>query len=311
MSPVKPCSPIDVQLQSVLLATDFSPVSEKPLQHAVALARHYGAKLFLFHVVGSLGLTLAGPDASLAARTLAWKEAALLERKLVLSGALRDLRHQVIIREGDIRQELEKVIRQEHIDLVVVGTHSRKGVRRLVLGSVAEQIFRCASCLVLTVGPLSPVQSAVEASRTRPVLFATDFSAASLRALPYAASFAGQRGTRLALLHVLSPVPHLEGNRWYTAGDVENLRTEVQQTARRRLGELTARLGLTVDPLLMAEFGEPAEGILRAADALHAEVITLGLKGQSAFDSLAHLRWSIAYQVACAAACPVLTIRDG
>ena len=57
----------DIELKSVLIATDFSEASEKALRHALAIARHYGAKLYLAHVVSSLAYTLVGPDAVVAA----------------------------------------------------------------------------------------------------------------------------------------------------------------------------------------------------------------------------------------------------
>jgi len=56
----------DILLKSVLVATDFSEASDKALRHALAIARHYGAKLYLAHVVSSLGFTLVGPDAVVA-----------------------------------------------------------------------------------------------------------------------------------------------------------------------------------------------------------------------------------------------------
>jgi nucleotide-binding universal stress UspA family protein len=163
----------------------------------------------------------------------------------------------------------------------------------------------------VTVGPHSPIEAVVESAETvRPFLFATDFSEPSLRALPYAVSFANQRRTKLALLHMLSPVPHLDGNAWYTASDVERMRRGAQLTTRKHLEELTARADLAVEPAFLAEFGEPADGILRTAGALHAEVIVMGLKSRTHVDTLSHLPWSSAYRVVCGAACPVLTVRD-
>jgi nucleotide-binding universal stress UspA family protein len=138
-----------VQIKSILVATDFSPASEKPLRHAVAIVRHYGSKFFLMHVVSSLRFTRAGPDAVAAAAEAAWRDAQQVELELVAGGELTGLDHQVIVRDGEIWTELERVIMQEGIDMVVIGTHSRKGLVKLVLGSVAEQIFRHASCLGL------------------------------------------------------------------------------------------------------------------------------------------------------------------
>ena len=114
-----------------------------------------------------------------------------MEDNLAKRGTLAGVRHEVIVRQGDLWVELEKIIDQEHVDMVVIGTHGRHGLGKLVLGSVAEQIFRHADCLVLTVGPGSFQDAPFDGSRViRPFLFATDFGVASRHALPYAISFA-------------------------------------------------------------------------------------------------------------------------
>ncbi len=301
-----------IQISSVLVATDFSHASEKPMRHALAISRHYGAQIYLMHVVSSLGFTLAGPDSVAAASGLAWKDMREFERRLVESGKLAGLRHHVIVSDGDVWTEVEKIISQEHIDVVVLGTHSRKGLVRLVLGSVAERIFRHASCLVLTVGPNSPSDADLENTGIiRPLLFPTDFGEASLRALPYAISFANQRRSKLVLLHMLSLAEKLEDNRWRTPADIAQLEEDEQAATRRRLKGL---IGHTPAPgfasEFTAEFGEPAEGILRAAETLNAEGIIMGLNRRSHIEMISHLPWSTAYEVVCRAVCPVLTVRN-
>jgi nucleotide-binding universal stress UspA family protein len=89
----------DIQLKSVLVATDFSLSSGKALRHGLNIAQYFHAKLYLFHVVSSLGLTIAGPQAIATSTTLALKDAMLLERRLVATGWLKGLRHQVIVRK--------------------------------------------------------------------------------------------------------------------------------------------------------------------------------------------------------------------
>jgi nucleotide-binding universal stress UspA family protein len=75
-------------------------------------------------------------------------------------GGLR--KYEWMIREGNVWEQLELSIRLKRIEAVIVGTHARAGIGRLVLGSVAEQIFRQADCLVLTVGPGSREDSLIE-----------------------------------------------------------------------------------------------------------------------------------------------------
>jgi nucleotide-binding universal stress UspA family protein len=188
---------VDVQLKSILVASDFTPVSEKALRHAVAIARYFGSKLYFMHVVNALGLSMVGPEAIARATQLAWRDSRLAQSRLEASGLLDGIPHELVMTDGEIWEEIEQVIHQNQIEMLVIGTHSRTGLSKLMLGSVAEQIFRHATCPVLSVGPHAPSDdSAVSTTTQRPLLFPTDFGENSLAALPYALSFAQQRRTR-------------------------------------------------------------------------------------------------------------------
>jgi len=302
----------DIVLKSVLIATDFSEASDKALRHALAIARHYGAKLYLAHVVSSLGFTIAGPDAVNIATEIVLRDAGELENRLVQNGALAGLPHEVIIRQGNVWDELEAIIRQEQIELVIIGTHARRGLGKLLLGSVAEHTFRHAGCLVLTVGPGSLQDSPVGSARAiRPFLFATNFSGPSLRALPYAISSANHFGTKLVLLHVVPAVPMPEGVDLPTADDVIEMREKVRVTSLRRLEDLTLQNPkLAVTPEFMVEFGSPSEEILKAANTFKADAIILGLHRSTHIGTASHLPWATAYEVVCGAGCSVLTVRN-
>jgi len=301
----------DIQLKSVLIATDFSEASDKAARHALAIARHYGAKLYLAHVVSSLGFTLVGPDAVNLAAEIVSRDARELESRLVQSGALSGLSHEVIVRQGNVWDELDKVIDQEQIELVVIGTHARRGMGKLLLGSVAERIFRHAGCLVLTVGPGSLQDSPVGSGRAiRPFLFATDFSEPSLRALPYAISAANHFGTQLVLLNVMSEIP-TPSNLLPTASDVVQMQEKARANSLCRLKELASQNAkLTVAPEFVVELGAPAEKILEVASTLKSDAIILGLHRKTRIGAAAHMPWATAYEVACDACCSVLTVRN-
>src|SRR5207248_11055703 len=102
---------------------------------------------------------------------------------------------------------LERLIERHEIDLFVLGTHGRQGLSKLVMGSAAEEIFRRARCPVLTVGPKA-ARDPGNFENWKTILFATDFSAGSLKALPYALSLAEENEAKLILLHLvpLDPV---------------------------------------------------------------------------------------------------------
>ena len=302
----------DIHLKSVLFATDFSEASEKALRHALAIARHYGAKLYLVHVVSSLGLTMVGPDAVTMSAEIITRDAAELENRLVQSGALTAVPHELIVRQGIVWDELDKIVDQEQIELVIIGTHARRGLGKLLLGSVAEHIFRHESCLVLTVGPGSLPDSPLGSGRAiRPFLFATDFSEASLHALPYAISSANHFGTKLILLHVISETPMPEGLLLPSAGDVMQMREKARLSNLRWLEELlcqTPKLAATPD--FVVEFGGPAEKILQTANRLKCDAIILGLHRSAHISAASHMPWATAYEVVCGACCAVLTVRN-
>jgi nucleotide-binding universal stress UspA family protein len=299
-------------LRSVLLATDFSEASTKPLHHALAIARHYHAKFYLAHVVSALGFTIAGAQAKGLAFEAAEREAHRLKEELIAGQALVGLEHEFIIREGDTWTELDAIIRQKSVDLVVIGTHGRGSLEKLLLGSVAEQIFRHADCPVLTVGPHSRAKSPLEDAREmRPFLFATDFSAHSLGALPHAISFADHFKAKLCFLHVAPVVPIPEGFHWSKTGDLPEMREDARRKALGRFEELAPRYAaLSIPPEFQVEFGKPGERILHAAKTLKADAIIMGLHHSGHAEVASHMPWETAYQVVSAAACSVLTVRS-
>ncbi len=101
-------SALDLRLKSVLLATDLSPTSAKSLHHALAIARHYRAKLYVAHVVSPVPYLMAGPEALELAHEGASGEAQQLQRDLLHDGSLNGLDHVFIIRSGGIWEESSK-----------------------------------------------------------------------------------------------------------------------------------------------------------------------------------------------------------
>ena len=304
---------MDAGLKSVLIATDFSKASAKPLRHALAIARHYGAKFYLTHVLSSLGYTLAGPQALELASEAAARDMQQLEHDLIENGSLAGLDHEFIVRQGQVWEELQTVIAQKQVDLVVIGTHGRPSLEKLLLGSVAEQIFRHADCLVLTVGPGSLLDSPLKNPRAfRPFLFATDFGPASLHALPRAISFANHFGVKLVLLHVAPIAPLPEGFHWSsTTGDVTQMQEDARWTALKRLEKLIdENAPLRVPPEIVVKFGMPGKMILHTAQTLGADLIVMGLHRSGYIHTASHLPWDTAYHVVCGATCPVLTVRS-
>jgi len=277
-------------LKSILVAYDFSDASRKPLHHASSIARHFGAKLHVAYVVSSIGYGIAGPEAQQLAYEGSQKDARRLEGELLECGELSGVEYEFIVREGDIWDQLRSVIQEYQIDGVVVGTHARRGLGRLLLGSVAEQIFRQADCAVLTVGPGSRERSLVQEGVSPTFVFATDFRDASLQALRPAAAFAHHFGALLVVLHILPAAPIPEGFHWSTTGDLSGMRQQAHLASQNLFERLIApHVPATVKTEFRISFGKPAEQILHARHTSKVDLLVLGLNPTKHAESGSHL----------------------
>ncbi len=292
--------------RSILVATDFSEASEKALRYSLALARFYESKFCLAHVVSSLGLTMAGPDAIAACEEAASREAADLEDSLIRTGALTGIQHKFLVRQGELWPELREIIWEESTDLLVVGTHGRHGMTKLFFGSAAEQIFRQADCPVLTFGPHTDGRPWFGTSSThRTFLFATDFGPASLHGLPQAIAAANQFRAKLAFLSIVPAVPSSTGEA------MTDWQEDVHMRTQQRLTELADNAELDLRPELYAEFESGrlvSEKILETADKLRADLIIMGLHDSAYAGVISHLDLATTYDVVCQAGSPVLTV---
>jgi nucleotide-binding universal stress UspA family protein len=136
-------------IKTILYPTDFSPPSGCALDMAFALARDHGARLVLLHVLPPFIATETYlPPSPQECRDEAWTE---LRQLYESNPKARELRVATQIGEGDPAREILRVAADTDADLIVMGTHGRTGLRRLLMGSVAEQVLRRAPCPVLTV----------------------------------------------------------------------------------------------------------------------------------------------------------------
>ncbi|HEY3928588.1 MAG TPA: universal stress protein [Candidatus Koribacter sp.] len=301
---------LHVHPKSILIATDLAPESRNAMRHALALARHFGAKLHIAHVVSSMGFTLAGPDVLAAAHDVACRDLAEYEMHLNALGALSGIRCDVAVRDGEIWPQLQQLIAEDDVELVVIGTHGRRGLGRLLLGSVAETIIRCAPCPVVTVGPSFEESGVENVRQPRPVIFAANFEPASIEALPYLVNFAVERKCPLVLLHVIQHFPEPERGKWDSVDATLDRHRDALASAERKLEGLMrshARFCPTFDCRVM--WGKPADEILMLASELRADAIAMGLHRSTHPEAITHFRSTIAYEVVCHAPCAVFTAR--
>ena len=133
-----------IRIAKILYPTDFSSYSNQAYFHAIALAENHGASLTVLFVYNPDGTP--GPEGNESADRDFWRSQ--LEQIRPTDPSI-PVRH--VFLEGDPATEIVRYGRDATMDLIVMGTHGRTGLERLLLGSVAEKVLRDASCSVLVV----------------------------------------------------------------------------------------------------------------------------------------------------------------
>lgn len=292
-----------IQLNNILFATDFSQCANAALPYAIAMAQRYGSTL-------QAAYTLPDADRMVIMAPETWPliaEEDTIRTELYieqLEQQLQKLPHCILTPKGEVADALTQIIDKNQIDLLVLGTHGRAGVDKLLMGSVAEEIYRRATCPVLSVGPNASRKLNGEI-QFQQILFATDFGRDSIAALAYAVSLAEEDDARLVLLHVVEQPE---------AGfaDVE----DVKLTLLNRLRELVppeaeARCHAECRLEFGHQFARPSTRILEVAKTQAADLIVLGVRKAHRVPGLATHLTSTTAQILTLAECPVLTVRDG
>jgi nucleotide-binding universal stress UspA family protein len=284
------------KLGNVLYLTDFSPTSESAIKYVRAIAEQFDSQIFIAHIIETPEYRFVPPE-GWAVVDHATDDAARRQLQLV-EKRLAGVPHQVLLRHGEVWRAASEMIKIHDIRLIVVGSHGRTGLRRFLMGSVAEEIFRHASCPVLTVGP-GVARENFRDSRVSRVVLATDFGPGSLAAIPHALSLIKEFGSRLMLLHVIKPPTSPEESLEYLQLESENKLRELlkEQGAPSTSAEIAVRLG------------DPREEITRFAREKKADLVILGLKRDLEHVGMAtHVSRATAHAVVCSAPCPVLSI---
>jgi len=191
-----------VRFQKILCPVDFFKPSKQAFQYAVKLAANYEARVHALHVVAPVIPAAYGAPFSAQDLTADLeKESKRLLQKLQTEAGKSGVRVTTEVRLGDIDIEIRRAVDAQKADLVVMGTHGRRGFERLVMGSVAERMLRHCPIPLITVGPGR--KGASTPPDIRRILVTTDFSAGTRDAVEYALSIAQECQAKVTLLHVL------------------------------------------------------------------------------------------------------------
>jgi len=288
----------ELKIAKIAVLTDFSPAADTALRYAATVARSCGAGIVLAHAYLPPACAYAAPEAALVFDAFdSYREH--LENRLRRATQepwLKDIRCSVALCQGGPSDLLEEL---KDADVVVVGTSGQTGLRKALLGSTAEMVFRTCNKPVLTVGPQCHCTGEGKAELGT-VLCAVDLSSGTTGALDYALSIVRQTELNLLLLYVI------EGSEIIFALEQACARAEAFQELRKLVPEDAATSTRTH---YLMDFGDVDTAILNQARAHNASMIVMGAHRTSRVPAIAsRFAGGTAYSVAANSLCPVLTI---
>jgi nucleotide-binding universal stress UspA family protein len=293
-----------LEIKFILCPVDFSEFSVTAYHHALSLADHYQAQLVAQHIVE----LWRHPSASFAASAGLYAEfrQALQEsgmkqlQEFVKNHSHNGIQPELVVHEGIAPDSILSFAQAHKTDVIVMGTHGRRGYDRLMLGSVTDRVMRTAPCPVLAVS--KPPHDSVAAGKERGhvhhlsrILFCADFSENSERALNYAISATAEYDAELTLLHVLEGVPSPAKTEEAIAAATERLDKLIPPGGRKNVKIKTA-----------VRIGKPYWQIVQLALEAQIDLVTMGVRGRGALDLAVF--GSTTYRVIQLGSCPVLAV---
>ena len=286
----------DLDLKTVVYATDFFFCSQNAGFYAARIAAHCSAKLLVTH---AFTLSQAAMEAEIGDQRVSQQRR---ELEHLLSREAELLRVDSVeaiptLLAGDPKEVISDLADRQEPSLIVLGTHGGGRFERAVIWSIAEKILRSTRWPTLTVGP--HVQSVSSKTlRIERLLFATDFTPAAANAATYAVTFAEVFRAKLDVLNVIQEdaIEHPDRlsdleSRFYGALD-----GVVPQQARE-----------LCDPRTYVAVGRAHDRILEHIRECSIDLLVLGIRKTSHLSM--EMRNSGAFRIIVDAACPVLTIR--
>jgi nucleotide-binding universal stress UspA family protein len=293
-----------MEIKLILCPIDFSEFSIRAYHYALSVAEHYRARLVAQHIVEFSRYPYAQYVAStgdFAAFCYGLRDGGKQKlSEFVKAHTHKNIQPELVVHDGAAPDCILSIAQERKADLIVMGTHGRRGFDRLVLGSVTDRVMRKAPCPVLAISNL-PHESMTEDGEQRQVhhlnriLFCTDFSENSERALRYAISLMDEYDAELVLLHVLEQGPSLAKSKTAIAKATEHLDKLVAPGTRKTLKIKT-----------VVRTGKPYQQVIQLVTEMQIDMVVMGVRGRGALDQAVF--GSTTYRVLQLGQCPVLAV---
>lgn len=295
-----------LRIKKVLFPTDFSECAERAFAHAVFLADQYAATLHVLSIMVPFEGEPGNPMAYL--QDLSEEAVDLAE---YISDSESDLQTNLSVvyaREADVSAAsgILSYAQEQDVDLIVMGTHGRRGIDHAFMGSVAEEVARVAPCPVFTIGMNAPAKPGQDIHN---LLIPVDFSAFGGPALSYAKELALVYGAKLHLLHVIEDIG-LPGAYGYGASARFSINlSEMEKNSCKALRAIGIKvLGEEVPFEVHAIGGNAALDTVDFAAAHDIDLIVMATHGRTGIRRL--VIGSVAEKVIRMARCPVFTVKS-
>ncbi len=297
-----------VHLRRIMCTTDFSECSRFTIPYGVALAREFGAMLYVCHVVDLPAVAVYGEtigDSGLDRQNM------MAQAEESIGELMREysIEWASLVVDGRAANKIETLAAEEEVDLVISATHGRSGLKRLVLGSVTERLMRRLHC------PLLVVRSAeqgvhevtVEKVSFNRIMVGLDFSPDSNLAFDYGLSLSQQFQSELHLVHVIEPSVYRDLLKLQTdpdASEGEDLRVEIKEKMNSMIPEEALNW---CSPKLSLLAGQPHEELVKYALVNDMDLVVLGFRGRGLMETM--FVGSTTARAVRGAVCPVLSVR--
>jgi nucleotide-binding universal stress UspA family protein len=284
-------------IEKILCPTDLSDSSLRAIPFATQMAKLHGADLHLFHIyllhsLAAIDSDKPYPGEEEARQTLEDSAAGVPWSSVVHSVGRAVHAAPAILEYAEVKD----------VDLIVMGSHGRRGFRRLLLGSVTEEVVRLAKCPVLVVREDADASVPTEIDR---VLVPIDFSDRSSIAASYGRELASMWNAELELIHVVEPPVYSE-----MSFPVLTRNREAREFAEDHLARLAEKLGPGLSLSVKAVSGNAADVVIDEAARSEKTLVVIPSHGHSGIERL--LLGSVTERVLRRAPCPVLVLRaDG
>ena len=296
-----------VQFNTILCATDFSDFSNHTVGYGVALAKEFGARLIICHVIDLSSVAIYG---EFQLDPVGQQNRIMEDANVQLEALACDqpVTWEPMISVGKPADEISRAVEEQNIDLVITATRGRSGFKRLILGSVTERLMRTLTCPLLVVR--SPenefVTPAEQKFQLKKILVGCDFSPDSGRAFDHGLSLAQEFQAELHLAHVIEPPvqPNLLIEETFVSGEIhEDYNKQLIQKLKDMVpGE--AANWCTPQTSIME--GQPYDELIKYADTRDIDMIVLGVRGHGLVKTL--FLGSTTDRVIRDSHCPVLSV---